>query len=183
MPDKLQSVWRFEETPKSAQWRKTLQVWYMPDKLPSIWRFEGTPKNPQWRKAMHMWYLSEKFQFIWNFEEAPKNPQWRKNIQKWFMPRMLQSVRNYQGHLKVHSSEKPYKCDLYQARLSESGTCESGRDTKESPVIKAVQVWYMLGKLQLGWNLKKRLRSHSGEKPYKCDICIYYHCKNSDTLC
>ena len=60
-----------------------------------------------------------------------------KKHTKMIYARMLQSVRNYEAHPKVHSSEKPYKCDQNQARLSESVTCESGRDTKESTVDKS----------------------------------------------
>ena len=48
---------------------------------------------------------------------------------------------NLKSHMRIHTNEKPYECDVCEKRFRESGT------------------------------LKTHMRIHTKEKPYECDVC------------
>ena len=48
---------------------------------------------------------------------------------------------NLKKHMRIHTNEKPYECDVCEKRFSESSA------------------------------LKRHVRIHTNEKPYECDVC------------
>jgi uncharacterized Zn-finger protein len=48
---------------------------------------------------------------------------------------------NLQRHIRKHTGDKPYKCNVCGKAFSETG------------------------------NLQRHIRKHTGDKPYKCDVC------------
>ena len=55
--------------------------------------------------------------------------------------KVFQSPSHLARHMRTHTKEKPYECDVCEKRFSESG------------------------------NLTKHMRIHTNEKPYECDVC------------
>ena len=54
---------------------------------------------------------------------------------------VLRQSGNLEKHMRIHTNEKPYECDVCEKRFSESGS------------------------------LKAHMRIHTNEKPYECDVC------------
>ncbi|XP_048476200.1 B-cell lymphoma 6 protein homolog [Rhincodon typus] len=74
-----------------------------------------------------------------------------------------------QHFLRVHSDDKPYKCDMCQAAFRYKGNLTSHRTvhTGEKPYRCTV----CGAQFNRPANLKTHTRIHSGEKPYKCETC------------
>ncbi|XP_062618847.1 zinc finger protein 708-like isoform X1 [Saccostrea cucullata] len=70
---------------------------------------------------------------------------------------------------EVHTSDKPYKCDVCGKAFSHSQNLKSHTRTHTGDKPYKCDV---CGKaFSLSQNLKSHMRTHTGEKPYKCDVC------------
>ena len=54
---------------------------------------------------------------------------------------VLLKLGNLKSHMRIHTNEKPYECDVCEKRFSRSD------------------------------DLKDHVRIHTNERPYECDVC------------
>lgn len=73
------------------------------------------------------------------------------------------------GHMKLHTGEKPYLCEICNRRFRQLGNYKTHMMTHsgEKPYTCGI-----CGKKfrQFG-NLRGHMYIHTGEKPYECEVC------------
>ena len=94
-----------------------------------------------------------------------------ETIEMWHMWYMFftQSSQKLLQHDRIHTGEKPCKCDTCDAQFSQSSKWKNHVciHTGEKP-YKCDTCGAQFSQI---FNLKKHVRIHTGHKPYQCDSC------------
>ena len=83
--------------------------------------------------------------------------------------KLYSPYKTLKAHSKLHSGEKPYKCEVCLATLIQLG--DLPQHLKVHSGEKPYNCEVCSASLSISNTFKEHLRSHTGEKPYRCEIC------------